>query len=71
MPWQGLFLRTVILVVASVIVAWLSWTAVERPAVAWANSVAANAPRLITRVRLITVRVLYQIQRRRINREPL
>jgi len=68
---DGMFLRTVILVVASVIVAWLSWTAVERPAVAWANSVAANAPRLITRVRLITVRMLYQIQRRRINREPL
>ncbi len=68
---EGMFVRTVILVVTSTIVAWLSWTAVERPAMAWANSVATNAPQIVTRVRQVASRVICQIQSLLAKRESL
>lgn len=66
---DGMVVRTVVLVAASLVVAWLSWTAVERPAMTWANSVAANASRLVTRTRQVFLRVFLQVQDRLAKRE--
>jgi peptidoglycan/LPS O-acetylase OafA/YrhL len=68
-PVDGMFPRTLILVATSLVVAWLSWTAIERPAMIWANSVAANAPRFVTQARLVFLRVSLQIQDRLARRE--
>ncbi|MEX1117909.1 MAG: acyltransferase [Terrimicrobiaceae bacterium] len=59
---DGMFARTMLLVGASVMVAWLSWIAVERPAVAWSNAVAANAPRQMVRARQLASRLMWRIQ---------